>query len=86
MFEKAGIELLGNENVKFMQLPEMGYDDFAYFGTISRAAYLYLGTSNENDLGKFTFHQPNFDVDESCLSIGVELLINIINKISEKEE
>ena len=86
LFEKAGIELLGNENVKFMQLPEMGYDDFAYFGTISRAAYLYLGTSNENDLGKFTFHQPNFDVDESCLSIGVELLINIINKISEKEE
>lgn len=82
VFEKAGIELLGNENVKFMQLPEMGYDDFAYFGTITKAAYFYLGTTNEKDLGKFTFHQPTFDVDEKCLCIGVELLIDIINKTS----
>lgn len=83
--EEIGKDMFGTEKVEYMQVPEMGYDDFAYFGLKARAVYLYYGTSNKNDLGKFTFHQPLFDVDEKCLCIGVELLVNVINKITKLE-
>ena len=86
LIEKVGDDVLGSENVKYMNVPEMGYDDFAYYGLKSRAVYFYLGTTNKSNLGEFTFHQSNFDVDERCLRIGVEVLINIINKIRTKEE
>ena len=86
LIEKVGDDVLGSENVQYMNVPVIGYDDFAYYGLKSRAVYFYLGTTNKSNLGKFTFHQSNFDVDERCLRIGVEVLINIINKIRTKEE
>lgn len=86
IFEEVCSDLLGEENVQYMQEPEMGYDDFAYFGQKARAAYFYIGTSNKEDLGKFTFHQPLFDVDEECICLGVHTLVNIVKKVAEEEE
>lgn len=82
IYEEVANEVLGAENVNYITVPEMGYDDFAYYKKVSKQiAYFYFGTTNERDLGKFTFHEPNFDVDEECLCVGTELLINIINKL-----
>jgi amidohydrolase len=86
IFESVGNEVLGAENVSYMELPEMGYDDFAYYGLKSKASYFYFGTSKVDDLGKITFHHPLFDVDEECLCIGVELLTGIMDKITENME
>ncbi|QSX05539.1 amidohydrolase [Sedimentibacter sp. zth1] len=86
VFEDAGIEVLGEENVSYMKVPEMGYDDFAYFGLKSKAAYFYFGTTNPDDLGKFTFHQPTFDVDENCLCTGIKILVRILDKITNMED
>ena len=85
LFEEAGTEVVGKENVIYMKEPEMAYDDFAYFSTVTRTSYLYIGTTNPNDLGKFTFHQPLFDVDEDCLCLGVEIIGNVIKKLGEME-
>lgn len=83
LFEDACQEVVGEENVIYMQDPEMAYDDFSYFSKKIRSSYFYIGTTKEEDLGKFTFHQPLFDVDEDCLCLGVQLLVNVINKVGE---
>ncbi len=85
IFEQSANEVVGKENLTYMQEPEMGYDDFAYFSKVAKAAFFYYGTSNPRDLGKFTFHQPAFDVDESCMPLCVEYVINTITKISDLE-
>lgn len=74
-------EIKGIDNIVDVQDVEMGYDDFAYFGDKSKAAYFYIGTTNKNDLGKFTFHNSMFDVDESCLCLGVDIMVNIVKKL-----
>ncbi len=85
IFEESCKEVYGEENVSYMQVPEMGYDDFAYYGRVAKAAFFYYGTTNPSELGKYTFHQPAFDVDESCMPQCVEAIINILNKISNLE-
>lgn len=80
ILDETGTELVGEENVKFMSEPEMGCDDFAYYGRVAKAAYFYFGTTKKEDLGKFGFHHPKFDIDEKCLSLGVEMLVNAIDK------
>lgn len=80
LLEETGKEVVGAENVEYMQNVEMGYDDFAYFGLKSRAAYFYFGTTKEEDLGKFTFHHPKYDIDEECLCLGVNMLVRAIEK------
>ncbi len=85
IFEQAAVETVGKENVSYMQNPEMGYDDFAYYAKVAKVAFFYFGTTNPQELGKYTFHQPAYDVDESCMPICVELIINMINNISKLE-
>lgn len=86
LFEDACQEIVGKENVIYMQEPEMAYDDFAYFSKKIRSSYFYIGTTKQEDLGKFTFHQPLFDVDEDCLCLGVQILVNVINKVADTFE
>jgi len=84
IFEEVGNEIIGKDKTSYMKFPEMGYDDFAYYGLKAKAAYLYLGTTKKEDIGKFTFHQPLFDIDETCMPIAVNLLTNIIDEVIEK--
>lgn len=80
MLDEAGTEIVGREHVKYMEVPEMGCDDFAYYGLKSKAAYFYFGTTKAEDLGTFTFHHPKFDVDENSLCLGVEMMVRAIEK------
>lgn len=52
-------------------LPQMGAEDFAAFSTRVPGCYLFLGVRNEARGITHMIHTPRFDVDESCLDLGV---------------
>ena len=66
-------EVLGENNV-VIQKPQMGSEDFACFAESVPGFYLWLGVRNESEGITEMLHTPRFDVDEACISIGVEAL------------
>lgn len=73
-------ECCENGEVCLLNEPEMGYDDFARYGQICPAGYVYIGTQIP---GKhIIFHHPEWDINEDALSIGVALLTTAIERLS----
>jgi amidohydrolase len=70
-------EILGEDNV-VLQKPQMGAEDFAYFAERIPGLYLWLGVRNESKGFTEMLHTPRFDVDEACVSVGVEALSQMV--------
>lgn len=67
----------GRENVE-LQKPQMGAEDFACFAERVPGFYFLLGVRNERLGITEMLHTPRFDVDESCLSLGVHALSGLV--------
>lgn len=81
--EKAGQRVVGEDMIYFMPRPELGTDDFSYYRRrVPKNAYFYLGSMPLADMGKFTFHESNYDVDPAFYCIGTELLVEMIDELS----
>ncbi len=80
LIAEAAKEIVGAENVMYMEIPEMGSDDFAFYKKDRKAAYYYLGSTRKEHLGEYTFHQPNFDLDPDVLPIGTAIMVGAIEK------
>jgi amidohydrolase len=52
--------------------PQMGAEDFASFSTRCPSVYFMLGVGDPDRGIVHPIHSPRFDVDEACLSFGVE--------------
>ena len=82
--EKAGQRVVGEDMIYFMPRPELGTDDFSYYRRrVPKNAYFYLGSMPLADMGKFTFHESNYDVDPAFYCIGTELLVEMIDELSK---
>jgi amidohydrolase len=64
-------QVVGKDNV-LLERPQMGAEDFACFAEKVPGFYFLLGVRNEALGITEMLHTPKFDVDESCLSVGVE--------------
>jgi len=69
--------VLGSKEALVEQKPEMGGEDFSYFGTIAPAVMLNLGVVPA-DRESTAVHSPTFVADEAAIPIGVDLMANII--------
>jgi amidohydrolase len=72
-------ELLGPDNV-MLQKPQMGAEDFACFAERVPGIYLWLGVRNETRGITEMLHTPRFNVDESCISVGIEALSGLVTQ------
>jgi amidohydrolase len=70
-FRQVGTDLLGDDKILTPE-PEMGAEDFGSFTAQAPGAMFYLGSRIEGD--ERQAHSPRFDIDESCLPIGVAVL------------
>jgi amidohydrolase len=71
LIEAVAADLLGRQNV----LPwknELGAEDFGCFMEVAPGAMFALGTASENFHRQL--HNPDFDLDESCLPVGAAVL------------
>ena len=81
--EIAGGRVKGINNIVYMDLPELGTDDFSYYSRkVPRNAYLYIGSIPAEDMGKYTFHESNYDVSPDFYSTCTELLVETIDELT----
>jgi amidohydrolase len=75
--------IVGKENV-LLQKPQMGAEDFACFAEQVPGFYFLLGVRNERLGITEMLHTPLFDVDESCLSLGVDVISRLVCDYMER--
>jgi len=68
---------VGKANV-LLQRPQMGAEDFAHFAGKVPGFYFFLGVGNESRGINEMLHTSRFDVDETCLSVGVHAMSQLV--------
>lgn len=58
----------------------MGGEDMSYFLERVPGCYFFLGTRNEARGLVHPHHSPRFDIDESALAIGVEIMTRVVRR------
>jgi amidohydrolase len=79
---EAAIELVGEKNVHD-DVRTMGGEDFSFILSEVPGAFIAVGSRNESRGLRYAHHHPRFDVDESCLELGVEVLLRTARKFLE---
>lgn len=75
-------EEIGTNNIIYKEFPSMGGEDFGYYLKDSQGAFFHLGCGNITM--RSSTHTDTFDIDESCLELGVLLQVkNAIKLLSE---
>ena len=69
--------VLGSKEALVEQKPEMGGEDFSYFGAIAPSVMLNLGVVPA-DREATAVHSPTFVADEAAIPIGVNLMADIL--------
>ncbi|WP_235033391.1 amidohydrolase [Rubripirellula obstinata] len=73
LLRDSGIELLGRNNVREIDQPSMGAEDFSFIAREVPAAMFRLGVAGI-DVGSEPLHTSKFDIDESAMEIGASVL------------
>mgnify|MGYP000100138696 CR=1 FL=1 len=76
-------EALGDQALVH-HLPQLGAEDFAAFSQAVPACYLFLGIRNESKGITHMLHTPKFDVDEDCISLGVQAMSHAMLQIGQR--
>ncbi|MDA8744330.1 amidohydrolase [Rubripirellula amarantea] len=69
----AASKIVGDANVRDIEQPSMGAEDFAFFASKVPAAMMRIGVAGV-DVGSQPLHTPTFDIDESALVHGAAVL------------
>ncbi|EAX47675.1 amidohydrolase [Thermosinus carboxydivorans Nor1] len=76
----AGCEVLGPDGVVEIK-PVMGGEDFSYYLQKVPGAFVYVGAGNAEKGIIYPHHHPKFDIDESALAYGVEIMARAALKL-----
>ena len=69
--KKIAIQHLGAENVFEKEAPSLGVEDFSFFLDRAPGAFYHLGCGNKSKNITSALHTDTFDIDETCLAMGV---------------
>jgi amidohydrolase len=79
MMAECAAEVIGRHNVvQDRSVPTMGSEDMSYFLDRVPGCYFFLGTRNEARGFIRPHHSSKFDIDESALSTGVEIMTRAV--------
>ena len=77
--------VVGPENIQIAPAPSMGAEDFSFFSQERPACFFNLGCGNTARGIDKPLHNSGFDVDEACLSVGVEMQVrNVLRFLNEE--
>jgi amidohydrolase len=63
----------------------MGSEDFSLYLNEVPGCFFFVGSANHSKGLSFGHHHPKFDFDEAALPIGVSLMLEMIEKIGQKQ-
>lgn len=67
-------KFIDKDKIIFKEAPSLGVEDFSYFSNKAKGAFYHIGCGKKN-IKNESLHHCRFDVDESCIKIGVLLQI-----------
>ncbi|WP_138431805.1 M20 metallopeptidase family protein [Fodinibius saliphilus] len=76
----AATELLGNGNVKLLEEPIMAGEDFAFYQQEFPGAFFFLGSGREETGSTYSWHHPQYNIDEDCFITGAALMASLVFK------
>ncbi|MDO5532325.1 amidohydrolase [Sutterella sp.] len=74
-FLEAAKEVVGEENAKVPDIPQMASEDFSFLARKVPGAYCFLG--GQAPYGATNLHNPAFDFDDRQLAVGAALWVTI---------
>lgn len=74
---KLAGEAIGSDKVEILENPSLGVESFAYFSNERPSVFYLLGCGNKEKGIDNPAHGSFFDIDETCLSLGVALQCKI---------
>jgi amidohydrolase len=81
MVADCAAEVVGHDRViRDDSVRTMGGEDMSYFLERVPGCYFFLGTRNEARGLAHPHHSPRFDIDESALAAGVEIMTRVIKR------
>ena len=70
---------------KVREIPAcMGAEDFSFYQQKAPGMFLFLGVGNPEKEASFPHHHPKFDIDESALITGVEVMVRATLKLQAR--
>jgi len=70
---KLAEELMGSENIETTEM-RMGAEDFGYYSQVIPGCFYRLGVGNVEKGITATVHTPVFNIDESAIKYGIEMM------------
>ena len=58
----------------------MGSEDFSYYLHETNGLYFQIGSGDGTE--RF-LHNPHYDMDESCMTVGFECMLGMYNRLTE---
>ena len=80
--QELATEILGEKQVVEMQ-PLTGSDDIAYFWQKIPGCYAFVGSAKTDGSPVAQHHNAKFDIDESVMATGVDLLVRAAQRVLE---
>lgn len=82
LLRHVAYKIIGKDQVIEKEHPSMGVEDFSYFSNRVPSSFFHLGCKRSDEQN--ALHQSNFDIDESCIKIGLKLFIELSLHILQK--
>jgi amidohydrolase len=76
---EAAVAVVGKRNVVHAE-PSMGGEDMGLYLSRVPGTFAFVGLRNEKRGIHFPHHHSRFDMDEGCLSIGTDLMIEVTRR------
>jgi len=77
VMETAG-SLFGEESVKVLDDPIMAGEDFAFYQEHFPGAFFFLGSGSEETGSTYSWHHPQYNIDEACFKTGAALMAALV--------
>jgi amidohydrolase len=74
---------IGGKNIRWLEQPSMGSEDFAYYLKKIPGALIRLGTNNESEKSKLPLHNPELIFDEKSIYTGIQFMSHAIFALLE---
>ncbi|MHC5003120.1 MAG: M20 metallopeptidase family protein [Planctomycetota bacterium] len=70
----AAREILGPDQIRWLELPSLGAEDFGFYQELIPGAIVRLGVGPSDERHRHPLHSSLFDVDESAIPVGAKFM------------
>ncbi|WP_369281979.1 M20 family metallopeptidase [Oscillibacter sp. GMB15532] len=71
VLEQSGKQSIGSENLRWLETPSMGSEDFSFYLEKVPGALIRLGTANQEEQSRLPLHNSGILFDENSIKTGV---------------